>query len=188
MTDTAALVRAARLRPAAHGAMIAGASAVALLAFGGRPELVGGLYLAAVTPLLARVDLEQHRLPNAIVLPGLAIAATGAAAGWLRTGQAPLVAAATAAAATLLLSALHLLGGFGMGDVKLGCVLALSLGALGVQSAGIGVLAAFVAGGLAAMALLAAGGAGERMPFGPFLLFGYWWALAAVASAPGGAG
>ena len=41
-----------------------------LYGVGPRFEAVGCLYLALVTPELCRVDLAEHRLPNALVLPG----------------------------------------------------------------------------------------------------------------------
>lgn len=178
---------APRLRTVGGWALVVAAAAIGVLAFGPRPEVVGVLYLAAVTPLLARVDMAEHRLPNAIVLPGLAVAALGASAGWLRTGQPPITAVIAAGSAAMLLLTLHALGGFGMGDVKLGTVLALSLGALGAGAAAVGLLVGFCAGGVAALAVLVAGGAGQRMPFGPFLLFGYWWSIAASATEAVGA-
>ena len=78
-------------------------------------------------------------------------------------------------------------GGMGFGDVKLSPVLGACLGWVAVTSALVGLLAAFVAGAAAGIALLVAGRAGRRsqMPFGPFLLLGTLVGLLAGESIAG---
>jgi leader peptidase (prepilin peptidase)/N-methyltransferase len=138
------------------------------------------LYLAAVTPALCAIDVVVHRLPNALVLPGYPAAALGLAGEWLRTGDAPVVALLAGVASTGFLLALSLGGGMGMGDVKLAGVLGLTGGMLGVTTAILAPLAAFVLGGLVAVLVAARRGPGARLPFGPFLLAGFWIAVIAA--------
>ena len=136
------------------------------------------VYLAAVTPYLCRVDFEVRRLPNRIVLPGYAAAAGGIlgqalVAGWPSTAV-PLAAGAVYFAFLLVPA---LLGGMGMGDVKLAGVLGVSAGLIGATTAVISPLAAFLLGGVAAIVAIARG-SGASIPFGPFLLAGFWIAVA----------
>jgi leader peptidase (prepilin peptidase)/N-methyltransferase len=135
------------------------------------------LYLAAVTPALVAIDVRQHRLPNALVLPGYPVAALGLVGEWIRTGQPPAVALVAGAASIVFLLALSLGGGMGMGDVKLAGVLGLAAGLVGVTPAVVSPLAAFTLGGVAALVVAARRGRGARIPFGPFLLAGFWIAV-----------
>jgi leader peptidase (prepilin peptidase)/N-methyltransferase len=145
--------------------------AVAVLAaVGPRPVAIGLIWLALVTPRLIAVDIAEHRLPDAIVLPALAIAAGSVL---LDEGDRS-TALAAAACYGLLLLALHLLGGMGLGDVKLAPVLGLLTGALGPAAAIVSPLFAFLTGGLAAVAVLLRRGPGAAMPFGPAMLLGAW--------------
>jgi leader peptidase (prepilin peptidase) / N-methyltransferase len=155
-------------------------AAAAFVVVGARPELAAFLLLAVVTPELCRVDFAEHRLPNRFVLPAGALALACVAAAWLRTGVAPVVPLVAGAGALAFLFAMHAAGGLGMGDVKLGGVLALCLGALGVVAPIAGLLLGFVAGGIAGVAaLLGPHTHRSRIPLGPFLLLGFWTATAA---------
>jgi leader peptidase (prepilin peptidase)/N-methyltransferase len=80
----------------------------------------------------------------------------------------------------LLLMLLHLLGGMGLGDVKLAPALGLLTGATGPLVAIASPLVAFLAGGLAAVAVLVRRGPGAAMPFGPAMLLGAWAAVLLV--------
>jgi leader peptidase (prepilin peptidase)/N-methyltransferase len=135
------------------------------------------LYLAAVTPALVAIDLREHRLPNALVLPGYPAAALGVAGEWVRTGQLPVVALIAGAASIVFLLGLSLGGGMGMGDVKLAGVLGLAAGLVGITPAVVSPLAAFTLGGVAAVAVTVRRGRSARLPFGPFLLAGFWIAV-----------
>ena len=62
-----------------------------------------------------------------------------------------------------------------MGDVKLAALIGLAAGAATPDAA----VAAFLLGGVAASIALVRRGRGVRIPFGPWLLAGYWVALIA---------
>ncbi len=159
---------------------------LSIAALGFTPAAVPALYLAAVTPELARIDLREHRLPNRIVVPGLVVGLAAAALSWAVSGEAPLVPLAAAGGTAGLLLLLSLAGGIGMGDVKLTAVV--GLGSPTVPIAIAAPLAAFLLGGVAASIVLMRGmltgrGAEARrahIAFGPFLLAGYVAALVLV--------
>ncbi len=140
---------------------------------------IPALYVAAIAPELTRIDLAEHRLPNRLVVPGLAIGLLAAAGSWATTGIPPLVPAIAAAAYGAVLFLLALGGGMGMGDVKLAAVLGLASPTVTVAVAS--PLIAFLLGGVVALVVLIVRGRGTRIPFGPFLLAGYAGALAGQA-------
>ncbi|WP_248704074.1 A24 family peptidase [Curtobacterium sp. MWU13-2055] len=142
--------------------------------------LVAMLYLMAVSVALALIDLDVHRLPNAIVLPAYPVfaallTATSALSGdWgalLRAGTGLLVLGGG-----YLVLALAVPGGMGLGDVKLAGVLGLVLAYLGWGPLAVGAFGAFVLGGSFAIGLMVAGRAkrGSGIPFGPWMLGGAW--------------
>ena len=142
------------------------------------------LWFAALTLVLAVVDIDHKRLPNRILYPGtivgLVLLTAGAAADGALDAMPRALAGGAAYFALLLLVALAARGGFGMGDVKLAFVLGLyaafgSWGALGVA-----VFGAFALGGVAAIVLLVLGRAKRKdtIPFGPWLILGAWLAIA----------
>ncbi|MDN4615806.1 prepilin peptidase [Leifsonia sp. F6_8S_P_1B] len=183
-----------RLTAASVTDLVVGAALVILLvvARGGvSPGLVGAAYAAAVAARLVRTDVREHRLPNALVLPGFAFAAVGLVWDALARGSPEALGAAVvlgvAVGGALLVLASG--GGLGMGDVKLATLLvvalvgvcagggdggaggsALSWAALSwaalAASAGTAVVAfvgaAFLAGGLAGVAALVGAGAWSR--------------------------
>jgi leader peptidase (prepilin peptidase)/N-methyltransferase len=153
---------------------------VAVHGVGVRFELVGCLYLALVTPELCRVDVAEHRLPNALVLPGFAFAAVGVVFGWAGTGRPPVAAVLATVAVIGLFGMVALTGGMGMGDVKLAAVIALAGGAASVIVVAGAVVLGFLAAGVGALgALVVQGGAGN-IAFGPYLLGGFWASVAAL--------
>jgi len=183
-------------------ALAAGLGVALLGARDAGPAAVGAFYVAAVTAALVQYDLRQRRLPDALVLPGLAFAALGAVWSSL-SGSSGVAVVATAIVCGLgvLLAFLALAsgGGLGMGDVKLAALLATVLGALvagrgppagegvvsaAVDAAAVGavvawVLASLVLGGIAAGLVLRSrvrppGGASPELPFGPVLLVTFW--------------
>ena len=137
------------------------------------------LYLAAITPVLCLTDITERRLPNRLVLPAYPVLAIALALHWAVSGSFPLVALVSGLGYFALMLVLSATGGMGLGDVKLAGALGFSAGMLGVDAALASPLLAFLAGGVAAMiALLAARGRrGTRIPFGPFLLAGFWAAV-----------
>ncbi|MGA0566588.1 prepilin peptidase [Rathayibacter sp. KR2-224] len=151
-----------------------------LYGMGPRFEAVGCLYLALVTPELCRVDLAEHRLPNALVLPGFAFASVGAVFGWLASGRAPTGAVLAVVVVGGFFALLAATGGLGMGDVKLGAVLALAGGAASVVVVIGAVVLGFVGAGVSALAVLAARGGAGNIAFGPYLLGGFWASVAGL--------
>jgi leader peptidase (prepilin peptidase)/N-methyltransferase len=145
-------------------------AALVLLRYGFGPAgLIAG-FASGVLVVLAIIDLESRRLPNAIVLPAAALVlfarvatAPGHWSAWL--------GAALGAAALLLAFALAFPGGLGLGDVKLMLLLGATLGGAIVPALLLGTLA----GAAAASALLVRDGRTalrRTIPYGPFLAFG----------------
>lgn len=149
--------------------------------------LLAFLYLAAISIALAAIDLDVHRLPDSLVLPGYAVGAVLFLAADLLRGDLVAIgtAAAGAGAAAVLYAVLWFVkpGGMGLGDVKLAGVLGLFLGQLGVAQLTVGVAAGFLLGGLFGVVLIATGHAkrGTGIPFGPWMLAGAWVGVAAGA-------
>ncbi len=159
---------------------------LAITSIGPQPQVLPALYLAVVTPTLCATDVVDRRLPNAVVLPGYLAAAAGMLGTWATTGVPPLFAAATGATYFVLLYVLAIAGGMGMGDVKLAGVLGLAAGLLGPTAALVAPAAAFLLGGVAAVVGTRRGGA-TSIPFGPYLLAGFWIAvMTASGLIPGG--
>ena len=142
-------------------------------------ELGAFLYLAAISVVLAIIDLDVRRLPNAIVLPAYAVAAVlfTAVAALSDRWDSLLIAALglVIAGVVFLLPAIIRPGAMGMGDVKLAGVLGAFLGWLGWNEWATGFMVAFLAGGLFGLVLLALKrGRKTSIPFGPWLLGGAW--------------
>lgn len=137
-------------------------------------------YIAVVTVPLVAIDLRSRRLPNRLVMPGYLVAAGTLTAVSVSSGTLPVVALISAAAYVLFLFALSFAGGMGMGDVKLAGVLGAAAGLLGPSVAVISPLLAFGFGGLASAVILITrrGTRTTRIPFGPFMLLGFWIAVA----------
>ncbi len=143
-------------------------------------SLVAFLWLAGVSVALTVIDLEHHRLPDAIVLPSYAVGGVLLAASSILVGDWPALVRAAIGLASLfafyLIAALSYPGGMGFGDVKLAGVLGLYLAWLGWGEFAVGAFAAFLLGGLFAVVLLATRRV-ERtggIPFGPWMLAGAW--------------
>ena len=145
-------------------------------------------YLAAVSIALALIDLDVHRLPDAIVLPSYPVAlALLALASWDPGGEADWGALLRALIAGAALFAFYLLAfvvyppGMGLGDVKLAGVLGLYLGWFGWGAVLIGWFATFLLAGVFAIGLILARRArrGSGIPLGPWMLLGAWVGIAA---------
>ena len=156
---------------------------VLALRFGLSWALPALLAFAACATVLSIVDLAEKRLPNAVVFPALGavavllVPATWATGIWMSLVWA-LVGAAAMFAVYLLL-ALISPASMGMGDVKLALVIGLLLGWFGLSAWLVGLLAAFVVGGVIAIVALLRKRVTLRgsIPFGPSMLVG---ALVAV--------
>lgn len=155
-------------------------------------RLLAFLYLAAITVALAIIDVETHRLPNAIVLPGYLVGAvllgTAALLQGDLTGLIRMAAGAGILFAFYFVLAMISPRGMGMGDVKLAGVLGLFLGSLGWGQLAVGAGAAFVLGGLFSIILLITKRAGRKsgIPFGPWMLLGAWVGTFAGSAIAGG--
>jgi leader peptidase (prepilin peptidase)/N-methyltransferase len=160
---------------------------VALARLGGEPPVVvASGYVAGVTLPLCVVDLRERRLPNTLVVPGFAFSGAGLAWEGLARGSPPWAALAWCLATMIAFGVLAAFGGVGMGDVKLAGMLALALGCgLGPEAIGLAVGSAFVAAGIVALGAPSGAPSGAlsgapsgEIPFGPFLLAGFWVAVA----------
>ncbi|WP_341952896.1 prepilin peptidase [Salinibacterium sp. TMP30] len=142
------------------------------------------LYLAAISIALTLIDLDTKTLPNKIVLPSILVGVALLALASVGTGNWAALLGALAGGAALFLFyfivALISPRGMGMGDVKLAAVLGLYLGWLGWGVLAVGAFAAFLLGGVFAIALLLIGRARRRtaIPFGPWMIAGAWLGIA----------
>jgi leader peptidase (prepilin peptidase) / N-methyltransferase len=142
--------------------------------------LVAFLYLAAISVVLALIDLDTHTLPNRIVLPSYIVGVALLGAASILSGDYPALLRAGIGMAALWLAylamALAYPGGMGFGDVKLAGVLGLYLAWVGWGPLAVGAFAAFLLGGLFSIGLLIARKAGRKsgIPFGPWMLAGAW--------------
>lgn len=161
---------------------------IAAVATGLDARALALIYVAAVTPALCAIDAVERRLPNRLVLPGYLAVAVAVLAYWWLSGEVAIVSLVSGAGYFSFMLAFAAGGGMGMGDVKLAGVLGLSAGLLGPTAAIVSPVVAFLLGGIAAIgALRGRGGRGVRdsrgdrrgssIPFGPFLLAGFWIAV-----------
>ena len=153
------------------GSVVAGTIAALVLARYGFSA--AGLIAASASALLvvlSVIDIESRRLPNSMVLPAAALvlaARLTTAPGEWRTW----LGAALGASGLMLVFALVVPAGLGMGDVKLTFLLGATLGGAVLPALLLGTLAGAAAG----VALLARDGRRalrRPIPYGPFLAFG----------------
>ena len=141
------------------------------------------LYLAAIAVALSMIDLDVHRLPDAIVLPsyGVALVLLGLAAALDGTWDQLLrgVLAGLALFAFYFVLVLVYPSGMGFGDVKLAGVLGLYLGWVSWGAVVLGTFAAFLIGAVVGIVVMVAGKGGRKtkIPFGPFMFVGAGLAL-----------
>ncbi|NQX14808.1 prepilin peptidase [Rathayibacter sp. VKM Ac-2857] len=154
------------------GAVLLGA--IGLARVDGRTAIVVLLVAAATVPLVV-ADVRERRLPNALTVPIL-LAGVASTVGGVVAGRTPGELPAVVATA-LALGLLHLAGGLGRGDVKLGTGLALPLAAVDPGLALLAPVLAFVLAGVWSLPSALRGGS-ERIPFGPFQLAAFWLVLA----------
>lgn len=139
------------------------------------------LFAVGLAVALALIDVDVHRLPDALVLPSypvlaalllLASADPGGASDWSALGRALLGGAALALAYAVIWVVYP--AGMGLGDVKLAGLLGMLLGWFGWGAVVVGFFAAFVLAGAVVVALLAARRVGRRtaVAFGPWMLVG----------------
>lgn len=135
-------------------------------------------YLAAIGVALTMIDLDTHRLPDAIVLPSYPVLAVLLAlASWGAGDFGALLRALIGGVGLFLLYFIPLVirpGGMGWGDVKLAGLLGAGLAWLGWGSLVVGGFAAFLLGGSFAVGLIVTRQAGRTtpVPFGPWMVLG----------------
>lgn len=152
--------------------------------FGASAALVEPLYAAGVVAVflavmlaLALIDARERIVPNRITYPALGAFAIAIGVGHLVGGGVDAVRALIglgAYAGPLLLVALAVPGGMGMGDVKLAALIGLVAGSLGLARVAVAAGAAVVLGGLGAIVAVTVLRYGRRqqIPFGPYLAAG----------------
>lgn len=140
--------------------------------------LVAFLYFAAVAIALTLIDLDTHRLPDAIVLPSYVVAAGLFTVACLLGApwESLLRAGIGMAGLYAFYFALRFIrpAGMGGGDVKLAGVVGLYLGWLSWDALVVGAVAAFALGGAFGILLIATRRASRRsgIPFGPWMIAG----------------
>lgn len=176
--------------------MLAACSAGAVVEFSAdRWAITGFIMVAATAPGLAFIDWFTERLPFAVTVPVGGVASLAFGVDAIVSGDVGRVArAAMAAAVVATLSLVAALlpgaggeGAVGGGDIVLAVVVAGTLGWLGWPAVWVGFTFAFV---LLPVAVFAArvwpgrGRTGTRgyVPLGPYLLAGWWGAIALAAA------
>lgn len=147
-------------------------------AYGLSAVLPALLWVAAAGVALFVIDLDVHRLPDAIVLPSYPVVGTLLVAAGLVTGDRPVPRAVLSAGVWLAVYGALWIGtagrGMGLGDVKLSGLLGMVLGWLGWGPSVVGLFAGFAVGAAVGVGLLASGRVTRRtrIAHGPFLLAG----------------
>lgn len=151
-------------------ALTAAAFVGAAMTRGVHDDLAVWLPFAAMLIVVAGIDLDHRIIPNKVLLPA-AIWGLAATVAFRPDNIDDALIAGGIAFAALLLAAVAYPAGMGMGDVKLAGVMGIYLGS-GVAPA---MLAAFLAGSIVGIAIIAREGRDARkkgVPFGPFLALG----------------
>ncbi|WOF21868.1 A24 family peptidase [Microbacterium betulae] len=144
--------------------------------------LAYGAFLV-VGAVLIRIDVQEHRLPNRIVVPSIVVLTLLVAAHAVASGRAAPLGEAVAGG--LVLGAFYLAlrvahpEGMGGGDVKLAILVGVFLGWHGWAALAVGAAAAFVFGAAWALVLLLTHRAARdtRIAFGPWMVLGAWAGL-----------
>ena len=140
--------------------------------------------MAVITVPLVLIDLRVHRLPNAITYPTglllLTLMVLGPFAGGSWANSLNVLLQGLVPAAILLTIGLISRGGMGLGDVKLAALMGWSAGWFGIAATVSSFAVAFLLGGAYAVIVLVTKKMNRKsaIPFGPFLLIGFWIAFA----------
>lgn len=132
----------------------------------------------AVCVVLWQIDRQHHRLPNVLVLGLYPLVAIGMVVAMIAEHHSTWASVAAGAALWLTVFALlHLVSrgrGMGLGDVKLAPLIGAVLGWFSWDTAILGLLTAFIIGGLWATLLLVSRRTGRHamIAFGPFMILG----------------
>lgn len=142
--------------------------------------LAAYLWFAGAGIALTIIDVEHFRLPDAIVLPSVAVVTSLlAVAALLRADWGQLVAVLGGAAVLFGVYFLIVLvypGGMGGGDIKLAPMIGAALGFIGWSAIAVGAFFGFLLGALYGLGMIALrrGTRKTGIPFGPFMLAGAW--------------
>jgi leader peptidase (prepilin peptidase)/N-methyltransferase len=142
------------------------------------PALPAYLYLGAAGVVLSLIDLDSHRLPNAIIVPSYVILAVLLTAGaawqhdWVSLERA--LVGGAALFCFYFVVAFAYPAGMGFGDVKLSGLLGGRLAYLSWGTLVVGAFAGFVLGSVAGIAVIMIWGGTRKtqLPFGPFMISG----------------
>lgn len=157
--------------------------AVTAVVIGPTWDLPAHLWFVAVTIVLILTDLDHHRIPNRILLPGTAVGFLLLGAGAALEGRLSDVLVGLVAAAVnfsvFFLIALAARGGFGMGDVKLAFLLGLFTGYHGWPRTALASFLAFLIGGFVSLVLIVFRRRGRKdaIAFGPPMVVGAWFSI-----------
>ncbi|WP_295786242.1 A24 family peptidase [uncultured Microbacterium sp.] len=137
--------------------------------------------LAVAGVALAVVDVRRHRLPDAVVLPALALSLALLALAAAARDE-PARAHGVVGGAVLAFALFALVHGtrpsaLGGGDVKLAALVGAHLGWFGVEAVASALAMASVLGGCAAMGVWLAGARRADLAYGPYLLGGACWRI-----------
>ena len=142
--------------------------------------LIAYLFLAAVSIVLALIDLDTRTLPNRILLPSLIFGTVILGIDGVSNGNFGALVRALIAATALLLFYFTLSiiypGGMGMGDVKFAGLLGFFLGYLSWGALLVSTFSTFFLGGIFAISLILTRSANRKsgIPFGPWMALGSW--------------
>lgn len=152
--------------------------------YGYDPILPLLLILVSASIALTMIDFDTMTLPNVITYPIFIITAIylsvlGFASGDMASLLNALIGAGIYFAFFFLMWFLTGGRGLGFGDVKLAPTLGAIIGWYSVGGTFVGIMGAFILGGIPAGILLATGVVkkGTQIPFGPMLLVGAWAAV-----------
>jgi len=147
-------------------------------------SLPAHLWFLAVGIAFILTDLDHHRLPNAIMLPGTVVGVLLLAAGAVgdrRLGDfVEALASGVGYFLVMLLLAIVANGGFGFGDVKLSFILGVFPGYVAWPVAALTAFLGFFIGGVVSLILVVTKLKGRKdfIPFGPPMILASWIAVA----------
>jgi leader peptidase (prepilin peptidase)/N-methyltransferase len=149
----------------------AGLCVAVVLSKGSAASIALGLALVLLLVPAASIDLEHRKIPNAITLPGCALAiALGFALD--PSGEPTRLLAGLGIGGAFLAVTLISPQGMGMGDVKLATMIGLFLGKPVIPAVLIALISGVIVGGFVIARVGVRAGRKTAVPFGPFLAFG----------------
>jgi leader peptidase (prepilin peptidase)/N-methyltransferase len=147
-------------------------------------DLPAHLWFVGLSIAFILTDLEHHRLPNRMMLPGTIVGVVLLGAGAVLEGRIADFGIGLLAGvgnfALFLGLALIARGGFGMGDVKLAFIIGVFTGYHAWPFTPLASFLAFLIGGTVSIVLLAlrVRGRKDAIPFGPPMIVASWLAIA----------